>query len=255
MARKANYASEMELKSLLIRAKNSALGMQDLSWNRRINELVTLFIASESWRQQARVLKFRKNLRAHIVWACERCAAGEPELTRLCNIVDLMIDRILTKPQFSGYTYTDEFHSDAQFKIFRYITNFDHKKISRISGDFVNAFAYVTQIIHNSIIYVISTNKKHRERIKTEYLRQQIAFSVDNPGFRVPLKRDAPVAFEVSKMNVTKYYRTKANFVDNFETDLERVDFDKVDKLIVYVPRGCDVSNFTNYDITFKELI
>lgn len=253
-ARKTNYANEVELKSLLIRAKNKALGLGDGTWNRRINELVGTYIKTDTWRLTARVQRFRKAVKNHIVWACEKTCAGDSELNRLSAIVDLMVDRILTKPQFSGYTYVDEFHSDVQFKIFRYITNFDHRKISKISGDYVNAFAYVTQIIHNSIIYVISTNKKNQERIKAEYHKQQIAFAADNPGIKPVLMADPERKVEPGLLTVTKYYYNKNDFLDHFEQDLELIDFSKVSEMTVWVPHGCDVSNFTDYNVIFKEL-
>lgn len=253
MAQKTNYANEVELKSLLIRAKNRALDIGSTKWNSRINQLVATFIKTDSGKQTSRMLSFRKALKKHIVWACERTRSGEDELNRLCCIVDLMIDRILTKPQFSGYTYTDEFHSDAQYKIFRYITNFDHRKISKISGDYVNAFAYVTQIIHNSIIYVISTNKKHQERIRREYTRQQIAFAVNNPDIRISLTRDAEPQYQPEKIQITKYYYNKDDFLDNFEDYISNVDFTKVSKVTVIVPKGCSISNFTSLDVEFRE--
>ena len=75
-----------------------------------------------------------------------------------------MIKHILTKPQFSNYTFKDEFNSDATYKVVRYIYNFDHTKISKVTGKSVNAFSYVTQIIHNSIIFVINEMKKQLNR-------------------------------------------------------------------------------------------
>ena len=86
-----------------------------------------------------------------------------------------MINRIMTKPQFSGYTYKDDFTSDAVFKILKYLDNFDHTLISKTSGQHVNAFAYITQIIHNSIMYIINTKKAEQDFIKSQILYQRIA--------------------------------------------------------------------------------
>ena len=254
MAKKTNYADEVELKSLLIRAKNKALLKGTEKWNPRIKELVNTYLRSNSMRQTTRVQKFRKALKRHIVWACEMTAAGTAELNRLSAIIDLMVDRILTKPQFSGYTYVDEFHSDVQFKVFKYITNFDHTKISSRSNDYVNAFAYITQVIHNSIIYVISTNKKIQERIKREYRDQQIQFAADNPGIKPVLFQDSFQEVPASKVKITKYYYNKRSFFDEFKDDLERIDFDNVSELIVYVPKGCNIADFTGYNVQFREL-
>ena len=38
----------------------------------------------------------------------------------------------MTKGQFRGYSYQDDFVSDSVFKILKYLDNFDHKKISKI---------------------------------------------------------------------------------------------------------------------------
>ena len=80
-----------------------------------------------------------------------------------------MIKKILTKPQFSGYSFKDDFYSDASYKILKYIHNFDHTKTSKITGLHVNAFSYVSQIIHNSIIYIIGEHKKYNSRLQDEY--------------------------------------------------------------------------------------
>ena len=79
-----------------------------------------------------------------------------------------MIKHILTKPNFSGYTYTTDFYSDAIYKVLTYLHNFDHTLISKRTNIRVNAFAYISQIIHNSIVFIIK--KKQNERIKVNHL-------------------------------------------------------------------------------------
>jgi hypothetical protein len=71
-----------------------------------------------------------------------------------------MVKNILKKPQFSGYTYKDDFYSDAVYKILKYLGNFNHLLISEITGTNVNAFAYISQIIHNSVLFIINKKKK-----------------------------------------------------------------------------------------------
>lgn len=260
MSKKVNYINEVELKSLLIRAKNKALEQGTERRNNRIKELVQLYIKLDRMRFTNRMLAFRKSVKSHIVKLCEKTRAGEAEMTRLSDIVSLMVDRILTKPQFSGYTYDDEFHSDAQFKVFKYITNFDHTKISKISGEYVNAFAYTTQIIHNSIIYVISTNKKHQERIKQEYKRQQLIFAADAPGIKTNLIQDTLLNPDepVSKIKVSKFYYNKTDFYPKLTEDLEKLDFSKISEVVVHLPKGIkqselDITNLTDYNIKFIE--
>lgn len=253
-AQKTNYVNEVELKSLLIRAKNRVNNVGTTEWNDRIKELVDLYIKTDKLRQTSRVLQFRKALKDHIIWGCERSTAGDREMNRLSSIIDIMVDRILTKPQFSGYTYVDEFHSDVQFKVFKYIDNFDHRKISKRSGDYVNAFAYITQIIHNSIIYVISTNKKAQDRIKQEYRSQQIQFAIENPGIKPLLVHESETMPEAEPVKMTRYYYNKNTFFNDFKADLERLDFSKISELTVYVPKGCKIEDFTDYNVHFKEL-
>lgn len=253
-SQKTNYVNEIELKALLIRAKNRANKLGTTKWNDRIKELVDLYIKTDKLRQTSRVLQFRKALKDHIIWGCERSIAGDREMNRLSSIIDIMVDRILTKPQFSGYTYVDEFHSDVQFKVFKYIDNFDHRKISKRSGDYVNAFAYITQIIHNSIIYVISTNKKAQDRIKAEYRSQQIQFAIENPGIKPLLVHENEHEVEAEPVKMTRYYYNKSTFFADFKADLERLDFSKISELTVYVPKGCKVEDFTGYNVKFKEL-
>ena len=253
-SQKTNYVNEIELKALLIRAKNRANKLGTTKWNSRIKQAVDLYVKTDKLRQTARILAFRKAAKDHIIWMCEQTAATEKEMNRLSSIIDIMVDRILTKPQFSGYTYVDEFHSDVQFKVFKYIDNFDHRKISKRSGDYVNAFAYITQIIHNSIIYVISTNKKAQDRIKQEYRSQQIQFAIENPGIKPLLVHESEHEVEAEPVKMTRYYYNKSTFFADFKADLERLDFSKISELTVYVPKGCKVEDFTGYNVKFKEL-
>lgn len=253
-SQKTNYVNEIELKALLIRAKNRANKLGTTKWNSRIKQAVDLYVKTDKLRQTARILAFRKAAKDHIIWMCEQTAATEKEMNRLSSIIDIMVDRILTKPQFSGYTYVDEFHSDVQFKVFKYIDNFDHRKISKRSGDYVNAFAYITQIIHNSIIYVISTNKKAQDRIKAEYRSQRIQFAIENPGIKPLLVHESEHEVEAEPVKMTRYYYNKSTFFADFKADLERLDFSKISELTVYVPKGCKVEDFTGYNVKFKEL-
>ena len=77
-AQKTNYVNEVELKSLLIRAKNRANNVGTTEWNDRIKELVDLYIKTDKLRQTSRVLQFRKALKDHIIWGCERRQRDEP---------------------------------------------------------------------------------------------------------------------------------------------------------------------------------
>lgn len=71
------------------------------------------------------------------------------------------------KGQFTGYTYKDEFISDAVLANAKYIKNFNPEKST-------NAFAYVTQICYNAFINRINKEKKHSNIKDTCYKNQEI---------------------------------------------------------------------------------
>ena len=71
-SQKTNYVNEIELKALLIRAKNRANKLGTTKWNSRIKQAVDLYIKTDKLRQTSRVLQFRKALKDHIIWGCER---------------------------------------------------------------------------------------------------------------------------------------------------------------------------------------
>lgn len=87
------------------------------------------------------------------------------KLDHFGEMIMLMMKKIATKNNYSGYTWQDEFFSDATIKILKYLHNFNPDMISKISGKKVKAFAYITQIIMNSFIFIINKHKKDKELI------------------------------------------------------------------------------------------
>lgn len=61
--------------------------------------------------------------------------------------------RLASKPNFGLYTYRDEMIGDALESCCRYLHNFDPAKSD-------NAFAYITQIVHNSFVRRIQREQK-----------------------------------------------------------------------------------------------
>jgi len=180
---KHNYTSELELKSLLIRIKNKRLGLGNPLWNKRINKYIIWHTAinSKKYDVPARRNKVKAKLKHKIVELSELTCSDDKSYERFGEIILLMIKNILRKPQFSGYTYRDDFYSDAIHKILSYLNNFDHTKISERTGISVNAFAYISQIMHNSILYIINTKKK-------DQLRQKEYAKMENTYNQVPTK-------------------------------------------------------------------
>lgn len=169
---KHNYTSEIELKSLLIRIKNKKDESLDYSQenNRKINKYILLFnkINNKKYAneliQKRNIVKYK--IKDKIIELSETCTIDTESYENFGRIVLLMIKNILTKPNFSGYTYRDDFYSDAIHKILKYLHNFNHKMISERSGQLVNSFAYISQIIHNSVLFIINTKKKEQLNIK-----------------------------------------------------------------------------------------
>src|SRR5689334_15916138 len=61
--------------------------------------------------------------------------------------------RLSLKPGFFGYTYREDMVGDALEACLRYVHNFNPAKSS-------NAFAYITQIVHNAFIRRIQKKQK-----------------------------------------------------------------------------------------------
>ena len=126
-----------------------------------------------------------------------------------------MIKKILTKPQFSGYSFKDDFYSDASYKILKYIHNFDHTKKSKITGLYVNAFSYVSQIIHNSIIYIIGEHKKYNSRLHDEYEKYRTIINISKKSHFNEDRQEEP-----EDCLRTVYL----NSIDDFKNEITRLD-------------------------------
>jgi len=177
---KHNYTSELELKSLLIRSKNKRLfkntesSQKNTRINRQINRYIKTYtkLNNKKYEKFSEKLQKRKHLKTYmknrIISLSESVFIDFDSNERFGNVILLMIKSILTKPNFSGYTYQTEFYSDAISKILKYLHNFDHTLISKITKTNVNSFAYISQIIHNSIIFVINKKKKEQNDINKQ---------------------------------------------------------------------------------------
>lgn len=110
--------------------------------------------------------KFKRLLKEHIIKISERRIIDKNSYERFGEMVLLIIKNILKKPKFGSYTYRDEFYSDSTDKILRYLKNFNHKLISKITGQEVNAFSYLSQYVHNSVVFIIKTKKTEKQDIE-----------------------------------------------------------------------------------------
>lgn len=91
-------------------------------------------------------------------------AGADPEYSRqkFGEIVLLINENLLKKPCFRNYSenWTEDFKSNAIYKIFKYINNFDPNKISKVTGKKISSFAYLTQITYMAFVEVINKRKK-----------------------------------------------------------------------------------------------
>lgn len=167
---KHNYTSELELKSLLIRIKNERANIGTTKNNTKINKYIDWHtkINNKKYKYPTKRNIVKTHVKENIVTLSEDTRVDEKSYERFGEIILLMIKNILKKPQFSGYTYKDDFYSDAVYKILKYLHNFDHTKNSKITNQPVNAFAYISTIIHNSIIFILNQKKKENELVKKQ---------------------------------------------------------------------------------------
>jgi hypothetical protein len=180
---KHDYTTEIELKSLIIRLNNwnkikiltpgvHKLIFADSQRNKKINKYLLLHtkitntqdIFEKEYKQK--LISLKKKLKERIVKLSVQTPIDKDSYETFGGILILMIKNILKKPNFSGYSYKDEFYSDAIHKVLKYLHNFNHLLISERTGVEVNAFAYISQVIHNSVIYIIKQKAKEQENIK-----------------------------------------------------------------------------------------
>lgn len=214
------YVNEVQLKSLIIRVKNRKANLYDTKHNYRCNQLIKTFLnlIQKSYKDQkitSKKTKLKEHLKTRIIQLSEITQADEKTYNDFAKCIILMIKRILTKPQFSGYSFKDDFYSDASYKILKYIHNFDHTKKSTITGLPVNAFSYVSQIIHNSVIYIINEHKKYNSRLRDQYENYRTIVNISKKSH---FNEDIEVEAE-------KCYRTvHLNSINDIKSEIERID-------------------------------
>ena len=94
----------------------------------------------------------------------------------------LIINNLKKRPQFSGYTsnWTEDYVSNSIYKMLKYIHNFDHTRISKITNQPVSPFAYLTQIAKAAFIEVINRRKNEEMNIKESYQYHELDELIQN---------------------------------------------------------------------------
>lgn len=244
---KHNYTSELELKSLLIRIKNDRANILNTKNNKKINKYIAWHTAMNAKKYDAPAKRniVKNNVKVKIVELSENTSVDKQSYERFGEIILLMIKNILTKPQFSGYTYKDDFYSDAIYKILKYLHNFDHTLISERSGIEVNAFAYISQIIHNSVLFILNSKKKEAEMIQKqvdmEHLNHNLELAIYETHVDTAYTKNYDTENSITEIIVLKTVQTDlVNELKKLEHEIERVQ-----KLEVHYP--------ADYRITFDE--
>lgn len=179
------YLNELRLKSYLIRTKNLKNKKGSEQHNKRINQLIETYIKLLSLQtdKSQKKTRIKNKIKNRIIKLSEITYIDKNSYDDFVKSILIMIKKILTKPQFSGYSYKDDFYSDSTYKILKYIDNFDHTLVSKITGQPVNAFSYISQIIHNSIVFTINEHKKYNNILRNEYDKQKTILNLSKKQY------------------------------------------------------------------------
>jgi len=245
---KHDYTSEVELSSLLIREKNKKIGKNlPLTYNSRINEYITMHTKLNRIKYEKNSKKyFQKNalknkIRDRIIFLSERTNIDDASHERFGEVILLMIKHILTKPNFSGYTYATDFYSDAIYKIFTYLHNFDHTLISERTNNRVNAFAYISQIIHNSIVFIIKKKNNENKKINNVVDSKicDLGIDITNHKKEAHLSHAGDV-YGFKKQKVIEFFLNENNSLFDEVTNIRKTLGDKIAYL--YYPESYKIS-------------
>lgn len=233
---KHDYTSELELKSLLIRIKNTKEEKGTKTLNSRINKYIKYHTAVKNDKEgdSSKRSRIKNKLKERIVRDSEMTAIDTISYERFGEIILLMITNILKKPQFSGYTYRDDFFSDAVYKILKYLHNFDHTKISERTNQSVNSFSYITQIIHNSIIYIINTKNKENDRLKKQVEMENLNHSLQLKTIEIMKSPSYEIEPEenVKDIHITKIDESLTKELESLQDMITQYD-----RLNLYYPK------------------
>lgn len=149
-----------------------------------------------------------------------------------------VIDNILKRPNFSGYSYKDEMKSLAIEHILKYTYKFDTYKQSQLSGQFVSAFTYISTIIFNAFVATINKQNSEHQKAKDEFMETQKLFHRDH--------NESTYGEEHSNIEkIIKIVNIESNIYDELQKiildcrdilvqypDFYKIDMDEYDKII-----------------------
>ncbi len=149
------------------------------------------------------------------------------------EMVLIIINNILTRPNFSGYSYKNEMKSLAIEHILKYTWRFAPYKQSKISGQYVSAFTYISTISFNAFVATINSQNKESKKSKDDFLEtQKFKYST------VKSSKIIPDHSEIGKK--VKLVNIKNKLID----EIKKISLDQKDILVEY-PK--------NYRVDMKE--
>jgi DNA-directed RNA polymerase specialized sigma24 family protein len=147
-----------------------------------------LFEALVTWQKDCRRAKRKKFPKPQL-----------PEFVAVCMMK--MATRLSQKAGFVNYTFVSDMIGDALESCLRYIHNFNPKKST-------NAFAYITQIIHNAFIRRIQKEQKQL------YVKMRI---IDQADFVDSYERQSGDDAHYNNSYVTYLQENKGDVIAKFE--------------------------------------
>ena len=149
---------------------------------------VDLYNALVTWQKDCRRAKRKKLPKPAL-----------PDFVAECMMK--MANRLSQKAGFVNYTYREDMVGDALESCLRYIHNFNPTKST-------NAFAYITQIIHNAFIRRIQKEQKQL------YVKMRI---VDQADFADSYERQSGDESHYNNSYVTYLQENKGDVITKFE--------------------------------------
>lgn len=174
-----NYLLEPILNSELILINNAKRLLKDSSLLQekdllRINELREMFIELEGRTDQGEkgLQKEKRIVRDELRDLSYRTFTARDNHL-FGQMIYTIVQKIATRPQFSGYTFLDEMKSLAIQHILLYTWKFNPYRQSEITGQYASAFAYISTICFNAFIATINKFNKDQGKAKEEFLERQ----------------------------------------------------------------------------------
>jgi hypothetical protein len=112
-----------------------------------------------------------------------------------------MIDGVLSRPNFSGYTFKEEMKSLSVQYILLYTHKFEPFRQSKTSGQYVSAFGYITTIIFNACVFTINAFKKEQQKQKEDFLETQKMMYRDPNRSTINIEEEQKRTIKIPKLD------------------------------------------------------